>query len=104
MGKILSWLLMAIAGYLVWRLVTVLKRKGQASVRGGPAGEAQGSGAGTGSGTGSGTGTGQRGKALADERIVPCAHCGVHIPASEAVEAGGRLYCCPAHRDADRPA
>lgn len=96
MGKILSWLLMAIAGYLVWRLAAVLKRKAQASVRGGPAGEAQG--------TGTGTGTGQSGKVLADERIVPCAHCGVHFPASEAVEAGGRLYCCPAHRDADRPA
>ena len=93
MGKILSWLLMAIAGYLVWRLAAVLKRKAQLSGRAGPADEAQRSGTRSGGEA-----------ALSDERIVPCAHCGIHFPASEAVEAGGRLYCCPDHRDADRPA
>lgn len=31
------------------------------------------------------------------ERMVNCAHCGVYFPASEAVRAGGREYCCPAH-------
>ncbi|GAB3399276.1 PP0621 family protein [Massilia agilis] len=31
------------------------------------------------------------------EPMVNCAHCGVYFPASEAVRAGGREYCCPAH-------
>lgn len=33
----------------------------------------------------------------ASERMASCAHCGVYFPASEAVTAGGRDYCSPAH-------
>lgn len=32
--------------------------------------------------------------------MVRCAHCGVHLPSSEAIQADGRPYCSPAHRDA----
>lgn len=32
------------------------------------------------------------------ERMVTCAHCGVHMPLSDSVAAGGRYYCCEAHR------
>ena len=32
------------------------------------------------------------------ERMVACAHCGVHLPESEALESAGRRYCCEAHR------
>lgn len=91
MGKLLSWVVLAIAGWLAWRLVGVVQRKLEAARR---QGEAPSS-------SRSGPGPGGRGSALRDERIVPCAHCGVHFPASEAVERGGRLYCCPEHRDAD---
>ncbi|WP_028104542.1 PP0621 family protein [Pseudoduganella violaceinigra] len=31
------------------------------------------------------------------ERMLQCAHCGVHFPASENVPANGRDYCSPAH-------
>ena len=31
------------------------------------------------------------------ERMLQCAHCGVHFPASENVPANGRDYCCAAH-------
>jgi uncharacterized protein len=31
------------------------------------------------------------------ERMSCCAQCGVYFPASEAVSAGGREYCCAAH-------
>jgi uncharacterized protein len=31
------------------------------------------------------------------ERMACCAHCAVYFPASEAVSADGRDYCCPAH-------
>ncbi len=29
-----------------------------------------------------------------------CAHCGVHLPAPEALIHDERAYCCEAHRDA----
>ena len=34
------------------------------------------------------------------EGMVACAHCGVHLPRSEAVHAGALTYCSPAHREA----
>jgi uncharacterized protein len=34
---------------------------------------------------------------VAAESMAHCAHCGVYFPASEAVRADGRDYCCPAH-------
>lgn len=36
----------------------------------------------------------------APHSMVACAHCGVHFPAADAVEADGRSYCSAAHRDA----
>lgn len=37
-------------------------------------------------------------KALADaETMLECAQCGIYFPASEAVHANGRDYCCAAH-------
>ncbi len=32
--------------------------------------------------------------------MVPCAHCGVHVPRNEAVQKGDRYYCSEAHRRA----
>ena len=34
--------------------------------------------------------------------MVRCAHCGLHVPASESLQAGDRRYCCPEHLRADR--
>ncbi|MCC6611167.1 MAG: hypothetical protein IT515_16035 [Burkholderiales bacterium] len=31
------------------------------------------------------------------ERMVPCAHCGLNVPESEALSAGGRFFCCDEH-------
>lgn len=33
-------------------------------------------------------------------RMVACAHCGVHLPAAEAVLAGEMPFCSDAHRQA----
>jgi uncharacterized protein len=33
------------------------------------------------------------------ESMVTCAHCGVHLPRSEALAARGLHYCSAAHRD-----
>jgi uncharacterized protein len=32
------------------------------------------------------------------EPMVPCAHCGVNLPRSEALEAAGRFFCSEEHR------
>jgi len=32
------------------------------------------------------------------EGMVACAHCGVHLPRSEALADGARLFCSAAHR------
>lgn len=36
----------------------------------------------------------------APEKMVTCAHCGVHLPESDALLEGGRAYCNVAHRNA----
>ncbi|QDF98745.1 hypothetical protein CJ010_20510 [Azoarcus sp. DD4] len=53
-------------------------------------------------GGGAGASRGGQGKAPAGEgameRMVECAHCGVHVPESEGVSDAGRFYCSEAHR------
>lgn len=39
----------------------------------------------------------QRPEPGATEKMLQCAQCGVHFPASENVPANGRDYCCAAH-------
>ncbi len=34
------------------------------------------------------------------EQIVPCAHCGVHLPRGDALMDGDLAYCSTAHRAA----
>lgn len=34
------------------------------------------------------------------ETMVPCAHCGVNLPRSEALEDAGRFFCSEEHRRA----
>lgn len=36
--------------------------------------------------------------ASAGEAMVPCAHCGVNVPRSEALEGAGRFFCSEEHR------
>ena len=38
-----------------------------------------------------------RKRAEAAGQLVRCAHCGMHLPRSEACEAGGLLYCSDEH-------
>ena len=33
------------------------------------------------------------------EDMVRCAHCGIHLPKGESVQANGRFFCSTAHRD-----
>ncbi|BBJ00394.1 hypothetical protein FGKAn22_20860 [Ferrigenium kumadai] len=36
------------------------------------------------------------------EDMVRCAHCGVHLPKGESVQAEGLFFCSAEHRDACR--
>ena len=38
------------------------------------------------------------------ERMIECAHCGLHVPESEAVAGDGLTFCSEAHRRAHRQA
>jgi uncharacterized protein len=42
----------------------------------------------------------QQDKAISAEDMVCCAHCGVHLPKGESVEAEGQFFCGAEHRDA----
>lgn len=36
------------------------------------------------------------------EDMVRCAHCGVHLPKGESIQADGHFFCGAEHRDAYR--
>lgn len=38
------------------------------------------------------------------QAVVRCAHCGVHVPQTDAVVRNGVSYCCVEHAAAGRPA
>lgn len=79
MGKLLLWLAVIAVIYLGYKLVVVSQRRSERAAR-----------------RDDDRATG----ALAGEPMRRCAHCGVHIPDSDAIVAGGRHYCSEAHRDA----
>ena len=31
-------------------------------------------------------------------KMVVCAHCGLHVPETEAIRDGNKIYCCEEHR------
>ncbi|RIK96614.1 MAG: hypothetical protein DCC72_04600 [Burkholderiales bacterium] len=97
MGKLLSWVVLIALAWLVIRLFAISQRRRER------AGDSAAS-----AGASGGTSTSRReasdapDRALEGEPIVPCAHCGLFVPASDAVREDGFDYCSPAHRDADR--
>jgi len=38
-------------------------------------------------------------KKSAPQVMVPCAHCGTHVPESDAIHGTHGMYCSKAHRD-----
>jgi len=88
MGKVLTWVLIAALAWLAWRLVVISRR------RSGRAGSA-------GSSSGAPETSGSKSEQIEEpERILQCARCGIHLPATEGRFAGGRFFCSEAHRDA----
>jgi uncharacterized protein len=92
MGKVLVWVGIALAAWVVWRFVLVGRRR----VR-----EDAGRDAADAAGSAGAADRAPRGdeRIAAPESMMQCAVCGVHLPASEARFARGRVYCSDAHRD-----
>ncbi len=44
----------------------------------------------------------QQDKTIPAEDMVRCAHCGMHLPKGESIEAGGQFFCGTEHRDIHR--
>lgn len=94
MNRIVFWLAIVGFGFLLWRAVQLAQRKQQRrrdqreaeSQRRGNAAE-QSSASGSPEQLGAG------------EPMLKCAHCGIYLPASEALERRGLSYCSPEHRD-----
>jgi len=73
MGRILLWLLIGFGAYLAWRWWSV-KRRLRSSRPGAAA------------------------RPAAGETMVRCEVCGLNVPQSEAIGAGGRWFCSDEHR------
>lgn len=79
MGKLLFWVAVVAVAYFAFKLIAISQRKSERAAR---------------------RDTQRDGHGAAGEPMRQCAHCGVHLPASESVSAAGRDYCSEAHRDA----
>lgn len=93
MGKLLSWVVLIALAWLVIRLFALSQRRRE---------RAGGASASTGASAAGGAAGASSGRALDGEPIVPCAHCGLFVPASDVVRDDGFDYCSAAHRDAAR--
>jgi hypothetical protein len=95
MGKIAVLILVVVAVMLVLRLIGKPRRR----VGDGSSTDEPGS-----SGQGHGRGEGDRGDRDAPrdsgELMMSCSVCGVHVPASAAIFARGKVFCGTDHRDA----
>lgn len=91
MGKVLVWVGIALAVWLVWRFVVLSQRRsGRAAQAGDDAAAPKAGDAGRDPQAGP-----------TPELMMQCAVCGLHLPGSEARFAKGRVYCSDAHRDQD---
>jgi len=69
MGRIIFFVLLAVAAYLVWKSLLRAGRRTDAQP---PAATAQ--------------------------AMVSCAHCGLHLPQADALVVGNRYFCSDEHR------
>jgi uncharacterized protein len=89
-GKLLFWIAVIGVVWIAIKFAQASARRVERSAR-----EARERGEGGDAGPKAGRGGAPRG-----ELMVRCAHCGVHLPQSDAVSAGALHYCSGAHRDA----
>ncbi len=90
MGKLLFWIAVIGAVWIAIKFAQASARRVERSAR-----DARDRTEGSDAGRSAGRGGVPRG-----ELMVRCAHCGVHLPQSDAVSVGALHYCSGAHRDA----
>ncbi len=99
MGKILFWLGVIAVIWIAFTFVQASARRTARAEQDAQRARESGAGRGAeGAGRGDGRG-GSRGESRG-EIMVRCAHCGVHLPQSEALSTGALHYCTPEHRAA----
>jgi uncharacterized protein len=97
MGKLLGWVLVGVVVWFVWRFMVISKRRAELAKAAEPSGPDP---------TSSHQGE-RRDTPVTDktpEMMMQCVVCGVHLPATEALFAGGDVYCSEAHRNQGPPA
>jgi uncharacterized protein len=100
MGKLLGWVLVGLLVWVVWRFMVISKRRAERARGNESAGESSG-------GNASPSSEGGRSDTpVADktpEMMMQCVVCGVHLPATEALFSGGRVFCSETHRKQGAP-
>lgn len=83
MGKLLFWVLIVLAALVAWRVINARAAARLNKARQAPADRPAAKGKG--------------GAVVPAESMVRCAHCGIHLPRSEAVQIDGRPWCSQDH-------
>lgn len=92
MGKLLMWVVIGLAAWFGWRMFLISKRRSERSVAktASQASEHR---------VAEQDASSDSQRMGGPERMVQCAQCGLHLPASEGRFAKGKVYCSDAHRD-----
>lgn len=86
-GKIIFWILLGLAVLALFRHFGAAARRRRNAAGSPRAAQAE-----------------EPGRAPAHDVMLACHVCRLHLPASEALFAQGRVYCCQAHMEGDRSA
>lgn len=101
MGKLLGWVLVGLLVWVVWRFMVISKRRAERANAGDSAGDSAG-----GEASPSSQGA-RRDTPVTDQTpvmMMQCVACGVHLPSTEAIFSGGKVFCSEAHRQQGAPA
>lgn len=86
MGKLLSWVAIAFAIYVAYKVVMALQRKAHLRQSAAPDPHAR-------------EATRKRAQAEPGQltALIACAHCGLQLPGEEAIKVSDRFFCSDAH-------
>ncbi|MEI6545468.1 MAG: PP0621 family protein [Burkholderiales bacterium] len=96
MGKLLGWVLVGLMVWVVWRFIVISKRRAERA-------NAGDSGGGEASPSSQGA---RRDTPVTDKTpvmMMQCVVCGLHLPGTEVLFSGGKVFCSEAHRQQGAP-
>jgi hypothetical protein len=101
MGKLLGWVLVGLMVWVVWRFIVISKRRAERANAGDSGGDSAG-------GEASPSSRGARRDTPVTDKtpvmMMQCVVCGVHLPSTDALFSGGKVFCSEAHRNQGPPA